>query len=800
MILSLEWLGEFMNTNGLEAKAFCDRMTDTGSKVEGFELTAEDIINVVAAKIIKIEKHPDSDHLLICQVDVGEEAPRQIVTGAGNVFEGAFVPCAKATANLPGGVVIKPGKLRGVPSDGMLCSMGELGLTVNDMPGCIENGILILDEKDVGEIVPGTDIRDLLHLRDTVVEFEITPNRPDCLSVIGLAREAGVSFERPVTYHTPEVKGCGGNVKDYIDVSVKSELCHRYSARVVKNVKIAPSPLWMRTRLRASGVRPINNIVDITNYVMLEYGQPMHAFDYSCLDGSKIVVRTAAEGEQFISLDDKAHTLKSGMLVIADEKKPVALAGVMGGQNSEITENTATVVFESASFEGSSVRVTSRALGMRTESSGRFEKGLDPENTYAALQRACELVELLGAGEVVDGIVDVYPGKLPQTVIKFEPERINSFLGTNVPEEDMRTILAKLDFTLDGDKIFVPSFRGDVKCVQDIAEEIARIYGYNEIISVPFIAEAKPGSLSPMQLYREKLHAKMVEMGAWQTYTFSFVSPNYASRIGAQDVDSVVIRNPLGEDTSVMRQTLVPAVLDCLLRNHNNHSAPTKLYEISKVYIPTGEDGALPNEPYNLAFGFFGDYGENGEKGFYYAKGMVQALLDCSGIRRAKYLTESENPTYHPGRCAVVTAADGTKLGIFGEVNPQIASDLGFDCRVWAGSFDCEALFAASDSEKHYAPLPKYPSTSRDFAFVCDENLEVGAIEEIMALAGGKQVEDIKLFDVYRGKQVPEGKKSVAFSVTMRASDHTMTDEEADKITKKILTLLENKLGITLRA
>ncbi|MBE6672682.1 MAG: phenylalanine--tRNA ligase subunit beta [Ruminococcaceae bacterium] len=796
MKLSFEWLSEFTDIGGISAKEYSDRMTDTGSKVEGFELLGEDIENVVVGKIVKITPHENSDHLQICQLDCGEGELRQIVTGAQNVFEGAYVPVAMAPAKLPGGIVIKAGKLRGVESNGMLCSIGELNLTTGDMPYAIEDGILILEEPDMKV---GTDIRDLLQLRDTVIEFEITPNRPDCLSVIGLARETGASFEKSVTYHKPTVKGCGGDVKDYIDVEVKNDvLCPRYTAMVVKNVKIEPSPMWMRTRLRASGVRPINNIVDITNYVMLEYGQPMHAFDYKCLDGKKITVREAEENEEFVSLDNKPHTLKKGMLVIADEKKAVALAGIMGGLNSEIESDTNTVVFESANFEGASVRITGRALGMRTEASGRFEKGLDPENTMDAVLRACELVEMLGAGEVVNGVIDVYGGKKEETVIPLEADKINKFIGIDLSEEEMKKILLSLDFVLDGNMIHVPSYRQDVLCMNDIAEEIARIYGYNMIPSTSFRASVNPGLLTPVQSYREMLNNLMCSMGAYETCTFSFVSPKNVDKINLP-ADSalrnyVVITNPLGEDTSVMRTTTVPSVLDCLAHNYNNHDSAVTLYEISKVYLPTGVEGELPDERYRLCVASFG-------KGdFYTMKGMVQAVLSATGIKDARFAADATNPTYHPGRCACVKTADGTVLGVFGELHPAVAENYGFDCRVYVADLDVEALFDKSCFEKVYTPLPKYPATSRDFAFLCDESMEVGTIEEVMRRAGGKTVEDVKLFDVYRGKQVPEGKKSVAFNVTMRLTDRTMTDEDADKIVKKILTLLERELGLTLRA
>ena len=796
MKLSLEWLSEFTDISGIEPKEYSDRMTDTGSKVEGFEVLGADITNVVVGKIVSIAKHENSDHLVVCQLDCGEGALRQIVTGAQNVKEGDYVPVAKAPANLPGGVVIKAGKLRGVESNGMLCSIGELNLTTGDMPYAIEDGILILQEENM---VIGQDIKELLKLNDTVVEFEITPNRSDCLSVIGLARETGASFEKKVNYHTPVVKGCGGNVQDYLQVEVKNtDLCPRYTARVVKNVKIEPSPLWMRMRLRASGVRPINNIVDITNYVMLEYGQPMHAFDYKCLDGSKITVREAEEGEEFISLDNKPHTLEKGMLVIADEKKAVALAGVMGGLNSEIEDDTATVVFESANFMGSSVRITSKALGMRTEASGRFEKGLDPENTMGALERACELVELLGAGEVIDGIVDVYGKKAEEKTIELDADKINKFLGTDISEEQMKEILLSLDFKLEGNTIYVPSYRLDVEGMQDIAEEVARIYGYNKIPSTLFAGGVRTGLLTPRQAYKAKVNELLCLAGAYEIYTFSFVSPKNCDRLGlpadAPERKTVVISNPLGEDTGVMRTTLLPGVLDCLAHNYNNHSASTALYELGKVYIPSEEEGQLPDEKLRACYAAFG-CGD-----FYDLKGVCDLILAESGIKNAVYTSCADNCVYHPGRTAKVFAASGELLGIIGQLHPAVARKFGFDTEVYVMDLDFEALFAVKNEEKEYRPLPKYPATTRDLAFTCKEELEIGSIAAVMKKAGGKAVEEIKLFDIYRGKQLPEGMKSVAFNISMRAPDHTMTVEEADKVVKKILTLLDRELGIALRS
>ena len=721
MNLSRNWLSDFVDVSDVSSKDYCDRMTDTGSKVECFEELGNNIENVVVAKILKITPHENSDHLQICQVDIGSEVV-QIVTGAQNVFEGAIVPAAIPVAKLPGDIVIKPGKLRGVESNGMLCSIGELELTEHDMPGKEPNGILILGDEYADKL--GMDIRDALLLRDTVVEFEITSNRPDCLSVIGLARESAVSFDREFKLPTPNVKCAndGDKISNHLSVKIDApELCQRYMARVVKNVKIAPSPLWLRMRLRASGVRPINNIVDITNYVMLEYGQPMHAFDYACLDDSSIIVRRAADDEEFMSLDDQKHTLDSSMLVIADGKKAVALAGVMGGANSEIKDTTTTVVFESACFLGSSVRVTAKKNGMRTESSSRFEKGLDPENCYAGLERACELVELLDAGDVVNEFIDVYPGKQAPTTLPFNPDVINRFLGTEVPENEMIKILETLECRVVGNTITVPSFRADLGCMNDIAEEIARIYGYNRITSSQIKGETTQGGRTPKQKFEVDIENAMCGMGLNQIETFSFISPKYYDKIRLPaDSDlrkSVVISNPLGEDTSVMRTTALPSMLEVLARNYNFNNTNVKLFEIATVYIPTEAD-KLPNENKVISFGMYGDCD------FYTAKGVCENILALAQIKNYTVSACTNSVSYHPGRCAQITVNDKC-IGIFGEIHPLTLKNYDVSTPVYAAELDFDAIFDLMDPNKAYTPLPKYPATTRDFSFVCEESLEV---------------------------------------------------------------------------
>ena len=806
MLLSREWLSEFVGTADVSTKDYCDRMTDTGSKVEGFETLSDDIRNVVVCKILSIEQHPDADKLVVCQIDDGESEPRQIVTGAKNMKVGDYVPVAKAPAELPGGVKIKNGKLRGVESRGMFCSIAELGLTLHEMPYAIEDGLLILnDDPDLKDkLVPGQDITETLLMKTDVVDFEITPNRPDCLSVIGLARETAASYGSVLSVPEPKVEKGSGDIRDYLKVTISTPKCPRYTARVVKNVKIAPSPLWLRMRLRAMGVRAINNIVDITNYVMLEYGQPMHSFDYKCLSGAAIDVHESVEGEKFISLDSQEHTLKAGTVVIADSEKPVALAGIMGGENSEISGSTETVVFESANFDGAAIRIASHALGMRTEASGRFEKNLDPENTLPAVQRACQLVQLFGAGEVVGGddetgIEDVYPKPWVQTVLPLEPDVINRFLGTDIEPEYMEKALTLLGMEIKGGMVYVPSWREDVKTMNDLAEDIIRIKGYNTIEATDFKARVRPGSYTPHQAYRLRLCDILTSLGYSEIYTFSFISPRFYDRIGmaADDCrrESVKIRNPLGEDTSVMRTTLLPSMMEVLERNNSMHSHGAWLFEIANVYIPTPDADKLPDEHLSLSLGAFGDGAD-----FYSMKGAVENILADAGIKDAVYKAVKDDPTFHGGRCADVLTSNGEYLGRFGEIAPDVAKGYGFDdqTRVYAGTVEIMKILGMAKFAREFSPLPKYPSIDRDFALICDADIESGTIIADIKAAGGKLVEDVKLFDVYKGLQLPTGKISLAYTVTLRAPDRTLTAEEAEEISAKIVGALEKK-GIFIR-
>ena len=793
MNLSRNWLNEFVDLRDVTDKQFNDEMTLSGSKVETIERPDESLKNVVAGRIVEMARHENSDHMWVCQIDVGQDKPVQIVTGAQNQKVGDLVPVALDGSLLPGGVEIHAGKLRGVESNGMCCSIKELGLTLHDVPYAIEDGLWVMQEEGVK---PGDDMAKVVGYDDSIVEFEITPNRPDCLSVIGLAREASATFKRPLKLHTPEVRGCGGSIADLVDIEIEDgALCPRYTARMVKNVKIAPSPKWMRERLRNSGVRPINNIVDITNYVMLEYGQPMHAFDFSCVEGGRIVVRTAREGEVIQTLDGNDRKLTTNMLCICDEHKPVCVAGVMGGANSEIVGDTAMVLFESANFNGVSVRRTAAALGMRTDASARYEKGLDPMNTMKAVQRACELVELLGCGEVVDGVLDVIAQDKAPTVVKLEPEKINALLGTDLPESLMRDILLSLGFELNGDDILVPSWRGDVEHYSDIAEEVARFYGYNNIPCTLMRGETTRGGFTEAQRFDRALGAACRTLGYDEIITYSFISPSYYDKI-RMPADSPLRRslkilNPLGEDTSIMRTTILPSMLEIIARNYNYRNKSVRLYELGKIYLPRAD--GLADEPKLLSLGAYGD-----NMDFFTLKGGVEAILKACRIENVRFEACADNASYHPGRCARVYAGE-VELGVFGQIHPLVAANYGVDAEIYAAELRFDALYSVRGGIPVYQPLPKFPAVTRDIAVVCAESVTVGALEECIRRGAKGLLKKVELFDIYRGVGVAPGQKSVAFSLTLRADDRSLTGEEADGDVRSILALLESELGAKLR-
>ena len=798
MDLSRKWLTEFVDVglDEINDHDFAEAMTMSGSKVEDTHYMGEGISNVVVGRIVEMVRHHDSDHMWTCQVDVGGKRLLQIVTGAQNQKVGDLVPVALDGATLPGGAEIHTTTFRGELSEGMMCSIKELGLTLHDFPYAIEDGLFILQE----DCRPGDDIVPVIGRDDHVVEFEITPNRPDCLSVIGLAREASVTFQKPLKLHTPVVKGSGGDIHELVKVDVEdAKLCPRYTARMVRNIKIEPSPKWMRERIAAMGMRPINNIVDITNYVMMEYGQPMHAFDFSCVDGGHIIVRTAREGETCRTLDGNERKVTPNMLCICDEHKPVGLAGVMGGENSEITPDTKMVLFESANFNGTSIRRTAAALNMRTDASAHYEKGLDPYLTKIAVDRACELVELLGAGEVVDGYVDVFPDPPKPLVRKLDVDRVNWILGTDIDGDTMRKILSDLGFQLDGNTVTVPSWRLDIdpKYTQnDFAEEVARIYGFNNIPSTMMAdSGTKSGGYTPEQAAERRLGETCRANGYDSIITYSFYSPAGWDmiRLPANDPrrDAIRILNPLGEDTSCMRTTTLPSVLEVLARNWNFRNKAVRIYEFAKVYKKR-PDG-MADEPKILTLGAYG-----GGMDFYTLKGTVEELCDALRIGGVEYVPVRDDPSYHPGRCAAVYAG-GEYLGRFGQVHPLVAKNYGVSEELYAAELDFPAMFAHRTTELYYAPLPRFPAVMRDISLVCDDALTAGELEKCIRRAGGEYLESVEVFDVYKGVNIPEGKKSVSFALALRAGDQTLTDDHADEAVAAILDALAREYGAVIR-
>ena len=794
MKLNRKWIHEeFVDLSQVSDKEYVEKLTVFGQKVETYQRMDSEIKNVVVGKVLDIVRHENSDHMWVCQIDVGEGEPVQIVTGAQNVRVGDMVPVAKHNSWLPGGVHITKGKLRGVASNGMLCGLEELGLTQGDFPYAITDGIFILQEP----CQVGQDINTVIGNDDTVVEFEITNNRPDCYSIIGLARESAAAFGTTMRHHQPQVHGSdAGSIFEKLDVEVPAEdLCARYTARMVANVKIGPSPKWMRQRLRANGVRPINNIVDITNYVMLEYGQPMHAFDYRYVGSGKIVVREAVGGETLTTLDGNVRVLQPGMLVIADGDKPIGLAGIMGGENSEIMDDTTTVVFESANFDGTSIRQTALALGMRTEASGKFEKHLDPMMTMDAVQRACELVETLRCGDVLDGIIDVL-NYLPQPrQLPLECEKINKLLGTQISREDMVKYLNLLEIPVVDGMIQVPSFRPDLVQMADIAEEVGRSYGYNEIPTTAFKTSTQ-GGYSPFMVAENKVGTLCRALGYSEIITYSFVSPAIFDQIRLpQDSplrNAMRIQNPLGEDTSIMRTVALPSMLDILARNNNYHNKTVKLYELAKIYLPQ-EGQVLPKEPKMLVLGTYGA-GET----FFSLKGELEAVFAGMNLPKASYRAVTDNPSYHPGRCAAVSM-NGIHLGYMGQVHPLVAQNYGLDQEVYCAEMDFSLAFTLTQPDPTFTPLPKYPAVNRDLALVCDESVTVAQVEEVIAASAGKLLRSVKLFDIYRGVGIAPGKKSLAFSLELRHEERTLTDSDSESVVSKVLSALESKLGATLR-
>ncbi|MGN0596083.1 MAG: phenylalanine--tRNA ligase subunit beta [Ruminiclostridium sp.] len=799
MDLSMKWLNDYVKAD-MPIKDFVAAMTMSGSKVETYKSLSEPLSKVVVGKITKIEKHADSEKLWICQIDIGEKTV-QIVTAAQNCYEGAIVPVV-----LDGGVVINrkeggsmkitKGKLRGVMSEGMMCSFEELGMENSDFPYATPDGILIFNEDpDIDKFELGMDVTKAVGIDDTQVEFEITNNRPDCLSVLGLAREASATFDLPLNYKKPQFKGIDYDINKDVSVTVENtQLCSRYMAGLVKNVKIGPSPRWLAERLRASGVRAINNIVDITNFVMLEYGHPMHAFDLRYVEGGKIVVRNAKDGETLKLLDEAAEPVKLSpeMLVIADEKKPMAVAGVMGGEYSGIWDDTTTVVFEAACFDGVSVRRTAKKIGERTEASSRFEKRLDPANAEEALHRALELVEMLGCGEPCKSIIDCDHSNKEPFTLKHDYKWINEFLGSDISEEEQVSILKKLGFGYDNGVVTVPPYRIDIERQCDLAEEVARIYGYNNIpTSIPRLSSQS--KMTPVQAFQQKLTEIMIAEGCYETMTFSFISPKWYDKINLPEEEkrSVVITNPLGEDTSVMRTTMIPSMMELVVRNINNRNLAGRFFEIGRVYKPMESVDQLPVEEDVLAIALYGE-----KEDFFSLKGIVEEILDKTGIE-GKFTQCTTNKTFHTGRCAELTAG-GKTIGTLGEIHPLVCENYGVKDRIYIAVLKLAPMIEAQNTDIKYKALPKFPAMTRDLSLVCPDELSSGEIIDIITKTA-KNLEQVTLFDMYKGTGVPEGKKSLSYKLVLRHKDRTMENDEADKTVEKVLKALAEK-DITLRS
>ena len=799
MKASVEWLKEYSDID-VDVKELGDILTMTGSKVETIDQKGNDIKNVVVGKILEIEKHPNADKLVVTNVDVGTEI-LQIVTGANNIKVGDIVPIAKDGAELPNGVKIKKGELRGVDSCGMMCSVGELNLNLADYPDQIEHGIMILDKKYEKDL--GKNIVDVLNLKEDIIDFEITSNRPDCFSIEGLGRETAVSLNK-------EFKNPRKNL-DEINVESKEELeglkvdieapdlCYRYVARIVKDVKIEESPEWIKRRLKACGIRSINNIVDITNYVMLELGQPMHAFDINSIEGRHITVRRAKNGEKITTLDEQERILDENNLVIADDKKAVAIAGVMGGQNSEIENTTKTVVFESAVFNGGSVRKTAKKVGLRTESSSRFEKGLSAQNALRAANRAVELVEQIGAGKAVDGKIDVYPTKQKINKIKLDVDKINNLIGINLTKQEMIDILSKLDINVENDTIIVPYFRMDLEFVADIAEEIARFYGYDKLESTLIKADTTLGVRNKEQKMIKKIREILVDSGLSEIYTYGFISEKDLEKSNIpEEVKkyAINIQNPLGEEFKLMRPSTIPSMLQILSVNTNRKNQNVKLFDISRNYKNTQnqvENGEIPVQEDILTIGMYGE-----DVDFYVLKGIIENVFESISVNKYDVQKERENGSYHPGRCANI------KIGIdvvatFGEVHPEVLENYEIEKRAYLAEVNITKLVKYSRESKKYMEIPKYPAVERDIAIVVDEGVEVGQIEKLITKKARKLLESLKLFDIYRDSKIGVGKKSVAYSLIFRDKNRTLDDEQVNKVMDEIILQLEKEFNAELR-
>ena len=812
MKASREWLEEYSNID-IDTIKLGDILTMAGQKVETIDLRGNDIKNVVVGKILEIKKHEDSDHLLVTKVDIGKEI-LQIVTGAPNIEVGDIVPIAKNGAELPNGINIKTGMLRGVESCGMMCSVGELNIGVDEYQNQIEDGIMILERKDKIKALPninleehlGEDIVKVLDLKEEVIDFEITPNRPDCLSIEGLGRETAVALNTDFKNPRKDIDEISKKIEDKdeiegLKVNIEApDLCYRYIARMVKNVKIGPSPKWMVKRLKACGMRSINNIVDITNYVMLEMGQPMHAFDIESIDGKHITVRRAKNGEKIVTLDETERTLDENDLVIADSKKPVAIAGVMGGLNSEIVKDTKTVVFESAVFYGGSVRKTAKKVGLRTESSSRFEKGLSPENALRAVNRAVQLVVMLGAGEEIEGKIDRYPTKQKINKIKLEPEKINKLLGTNLSKKEMTNILEKLEIKIEDDIAVIPYFRQDIEQMADLAEEIARFYGYDKLDTTLIKAETTLGVKNKEQKIEDKILETLQNNGLSEIYTYGFINEKELDKSNISEELkklAICIKNPLNDDYKYMRPSTIPSMLATITTNINKKNKEAKLFDISRRYQDINkniEKGEVPEEEKILTIGM---YGENLD--FYVVKGLIENILEQISVNRYDIEKEKNNMSYHPGRCANIKVGKDI-IATIGEAHPKVLANYEINKRVYLAELNITKVTKYARNNKKYVEVPKFPAVERDIAIVVDENIEVGQIEKIITKKAKKLLESMELFDIYRNEKVlGENKKSVAYALKFRDKNKTLLDEEVNKVMEGIVSELEKDVGAELR-
>ncbi len=806
MNTALSWIKAYVPELECTDQEYCDAMTLTGTKVEGYERLDKNLEKIVIGQIEKIEKHPDADKLIVCQVNIGTEVI-QIVTGAPNVKEGDKIPVVLAGGKVAGGhdggpmpedgINIKAGKLRGIESNGMMCSIEELGSDRNMYPEAPEDGIYIFPK----DAQVGADAVEALGMRDTVFEYEITSNRVDCYSVLGIAREAAATFRKPFVPPVVEIKGNEENVNDYISVEVQDpDLCSRYCARVCTNIKIAPSPEWMQRRLRASGIRPINNLVDITNYVMEEYGQPMHAFNLDTIAGHKIIVRRANDGDEFETLDEQNRKLDSEVLMICDAEKEIGIAGIMGGQNSKITDDVKTVLFEAATFNGPNIRKSAKRIGLRTDASGKFEKGLDPHTASEAINRACQLIEELGCGEVVGGMVDVCQPMKEKVKIKFEPDKINRLLGTQVSEQEMLDIFEMLEIEYDKEsrELIAPTYRQDLEGFADIAEEVARFHGYDVIPTTLPTGEATAGKLSFKLRIEQKARDIAEYCGFSQGMCYSFESPKVFDKLLLPENSplrkTVVISNPLGEDFSIMRTISLNGMLTSLATNFNRRNKDVKLYELGNIYLPHQVPVTeLPDERMQFTLGMYG------EGDFYTMKGVVEEFFEAIGVSgHLHYDPKAEKPFLHPGRQALISY-DGRTVGYLGEVHPEVCDNYGIGARTYVAVLDMPEILPLATFDRKYEGIAKYPAVSRDISMVLPKEILAGQIEAVIAQRGGKILEEYQLFDIYEGEQIKAGYKSVAYSITFRAKDRTLEESDVSGAMKKILNGLE-ALGAELRS